>query len=79
MWGNTLAQDFVSTFSTMADPATGNGSVFGTTPSTSTSSSVPVNSLLTLYLNRQVNASTLSGQLTVTVNGQVYAGTVRCV
>jgi hypothetical protein len=77
MWGNTLAQDYVSTFSTMADPATGNGRVIGTTPSTSTSSSVPVNSLLTLYLNRQVNSATLPGQLTVTVNGQVYAGTVQ--
>jgi hypothetical protein len=77
MWGNTLSKDFVSTFSTMADPATGNGYVLATAPSTSTSSSVPVNSLLTLYLNRQVNASTLPGQLTVTVNGQVYAGTVQ--
>ena len=77
MWGNTLSQDFISIFSTMADPATGNGTVLATTPSTSTSSSVPVDSLLTLYLTRPVSASSLPGQLTVTVNGQVYAGTVQ--
>jgi hypothetical protein len=76
MWGNTLTNDFVSTFTTMADPTASNGTVVGTTPSTSTSSSVPVNSLLTLYLNSPVNTSTLPGQLTVTVNGQVYAGSV---
>jgi hypothetical protein len=76
-WGNTLAKDFVSTFSTMADPSTGNGSVIGTAPSVSTSSSVPVNTLLTLYLNRQVNASTLPGNVIVSVNGQVFSGTVQ--
>ena len=76
-WGNTLAKDFVSTFSTMADPSTGNGSVIGTAPSTSTSSSVPVNTLLTLYLNRPVNADTLPGNVIVSVNGQVYSGTVQ--
>jgi hypothetical protein len=75
MWGNTLAHNFVSTFSTMADPATGNGSVLSSAPGNTTS--VPVNTLLTLYLNRQVNASTLPGNLTVTVNGQVYTGTVQ--
>jgi len=37
---------------------------------------IPTNQLLTLYMNRQVNPSTLSGNLVVTVNGAVYAGTV---
>jgi hypothetical protein len=72
-WGNSLAAPFISTFTTMADPATGNGSVQSTNPGNT--SGVPTNTLLTLYMNRQVNASTVPGSLTVTVNGQVYSGT----
>jgi hypothetical protein len=75
-WGNTLAQTFTSTFTTEADPATGNGSVTSTAPS-SNASSVPINTLLTLYLNRQANPATVAGSLTVVVNGQVYTGTVQ--
>jgi hypothetical protein len=71
-WGNTLSSPFTSTFSTIADPATGNGSVQSTVPGNSTG--IPTDTLLTLYMNRQVNPSTVSGSLTVTVNGQVYSG-----
>jgi methionine-rich copper-binding protein CopC len=76
-WGNTLASPFTSTFSTVADPTTVIPTVIGMSPGTSTSSSVPVNSLLTLYLSHQVNPATLTGNVTVTVNGQVYAGNVQ--
>ena len=71
-WGNSLSSPFTSTFTTMADPATGNGSVQSTNPGNT--SGVPTNNLLTLYMNRQVNPSTVAGSLTVTVNGQVYPG-----
>jgi hypothetical protein len=75
-WGNTLASTYTSTFTTTSNPDfnVGPGSVVGTTPGNT--SGIPTNSLLTLYVNRQVNASTLAGNLTVTVNGSVYPGTV---
>ena len=73
--GNSLATTFTSTFNTVADPATGNGSVQSTNPGNN-ATGIPTNQLLTLYMNRQVNPSTLSGNLVVTVNGAVYAGTV---
>ncbi|HVU45322.1 MAG TPA: Ig-like domain-containing protein [Terracidiphilus sp.] len=76
MAGNKLATTFTSTFSTIADPTTGNGGVSSTAPGTN-ASSVPANTLLTLYLNRPANPSSVTGSLTVTVNGQVYAGTVQ--
>ena len=75
MSGNTLATPFLSTFTTSNNPATGSGSVIGTTPGNNTSS-MPVNTNLTLYLNRPVVPSTLPGNLVVTVNGQVWAGAV---
>jgi hypothetical protein len=71
-WGNTLSTPFTSTFSTIADPATGNGSVQSAVPGNTTG--IPTDTLLTLYMNRQVNPSTVSSSLTVTVNGQVYSG-----
>jgi len=73
--GNTLATTFVSTFTTGGNPAAGNGSVQSTEPGNVTG--VPTDSGLTLFMNRQVNASTVPGQLSVTVNGSVYAGTVQ--
>ncbi|MGH9605831.1 MAG: Ig-like domain-containing protein [Terracidiphilus sp.] len=75
MSGNTLASPFISTFSTVADPTTGNGSVSSTAPS-GNATGIPTNSLLTLYLNRQADSATVPGSITVTVNGQVYAGAV---
>ena len=75
--GNALATAFTSTFTTASNPATGNGSVQGTNPGNN-ASSVPTSNLLTLYMNRQVDPSTVSASsLTVTVNGQLYAGTVQ--
>jgi hypothetical protein len=77
--GNTLGAPYTSTFTTDSNPATGNGSVQGETPGNN-ASSVPTDTLLTLYMNRQVNPSTVSASsLTVTVNGQVYAGTVNTI
>ena len=74
-WGNSLGTTYTSTFTTASNPATGNGSVQSTNPGNT--SGVPTNNLLTLYMNRQVNASTVSNSsITVTVNGQVYLGTV---
>jgi hypothetical protein len=72
-WGNSLTSPFISTFTTSVNPATGAGSVQSTNPGNT--SGVPTNNLLTLYMNRQVNASTVPGSLTVTVNGVVYSGT----
>jgi hypothetical protein len=72
-WGNSLTSSFTSTFTTSVNPATGNGSVQSTNPGNT--SGVPTNNLLTLYMNRQVNASTATGSITVTVNGVVYSGT----
>ena len=74
-WGNSLTAPFTSTFTTASNPATGAGSVQSTNPGNT--SGVPTNNLLTLYMNRQVNASTVSNSsITVTVNGVVYPGTV---
>jgi hypothetical protein len=75
MSGNGLASDYISTFTTATNPAAGTGSVQATNPAQN-ASGIPTNTLLTLYMNRQVNANTLPGNLTVTVNGQIYAGTV---
>ena len=74
MSGNGLANTFTSTFTTDTNPATGNGSVLGTSPGNN-ATGVPTNTLLSLYLNRQVNSSTVAGNLNVTVNGVVWAGT----
>jgi methionine-rich copper-binding protein CopC len=75
-WGNSLTASFTSTFTTATSPATGNGSVQSVNPNWNTSG-VPTNNLLTLYMNRPVNASTVSNSsITVTVNGQVYPGVV---
>jgi hypothetical protein len=60
------------------NPATGNGGVQSEEPGNN-ATGVPTDSLLTLYMNRQVDASTLPGQLTVVVNGAVYAGTVQLI
>jgi hypothetical protein len=76
MAGNQLAATFTSTFSTEADPTTGSGGVSSTAPGAN-ATSVPTNTLLTLYLNRPVNPSTVAGSVTVAVNGQVYAGAVQ--
>jgi len=73
--GNTLATTFSSTFTTGVNPATGNGGVQSIEPSANSTGN-PTNTLLTLFLNRQVNASTLPGNVIVTVNGAVYSGTV---
>ena len=72
--GNALASLFTSTFTTGNNPATGSGSVSASPGSGATG--VPTDSLLTLYANRVVDAATLPGNLTVAVNGSVYAGTV---
>ena len=74
--GNGLASSFTSTFTTTTDPLTGNGSVQVVRPAAN-STGIPTDTLLTLYMNRQVNSATLPGNLTVTVNGQVYGGTVQ--
>ena len=76
--GNALANTFVSTFTTAVNPATGNGSVQTVSPYFN-STGVPTDSLLTLYMNRQVNPSTVPGNLTVAVNGAVWAGTVNTI
>ena len=75
MSGNGLQNNFISTFTTTTDPATNNGSVQTANPGNT--SGVPTDTLLTLYMNRQVDPSTVPGALTVTVNGQVYAGNVQ--
>ena len=76
--GNALANTYTSTFAVGTNPATGNGTVQGTTPGNN-ATDISTASDLTLYMNRQVNAGTVSGQLTVTVNGAVYAGAVNTV
>lgn len=73
--GNALAADFVSTFTTASYAPNSNGSVVATNPGAN-ASGVSTNNLLTLYLNRPVNAATLNGNFVVTVNGVVAAGTV---
>ncbi len=76
MSGNALASTYSSTFTTGTNPATGNGAVQAVAPGNG-ATGVPTDTDLTLYMNRQVNASTLPGQLTVTVNGAVYSGSVQ--
>ncbi len=66
--GNTLANTFTSTFTTGVNPATGNGSVQSIEPGNNATGD-PTDTLADPFMNRQVNASTLPGQLTVTVNG----------
>ncbi len=73
--GNTLATAFQSTFSTYSYPANGSGNVQSTNP-TNNATSVPTNNILTLYMSRPINPSTLAGNVYVTVNGSVYAGTL---
>ena len=76
-WGNTLASTYTSTFTTIPNPDynVGNGSVIGTNPGNTTG--VSTGNWLTLYLNRAVNATTLTANdLIVTVNGVAYPGTV---
>jgi hypothetical protein len=73
--GNTLASAFESTFTTLSYPETGNGSVQSTNP-TNNATGVPTGNILTLYMNRPVNPATLPGNVSVTVNGSVYAGTL---
>lgn len=73
--GNGLASTFVSTFTTASYPVTSSGSVSAAAP-TNNATGVPTNSLLTLYLNRAVDPSTLNGNFIVTVSGVVYPGTV---
>ncbi|MGD0894371.1 MAG: Ig-like domain-containing protein [Terracidiphilus sp.] len=74
--GNTLASTYSSTFTTGTNPAAGNGGVQSVEPG-SNATGVPTDSLLTLFLSRQVNPSTLTGNVVVTVNGQIYGGTVQ--
>jgi hypothetical protein len=75
--GNTLASTFTSTFTTGTNPATGNGSVQSVSPGAN-ATGVPTDSLLTLYLNRQVDAATVTGSnVVVAVNGNVYAGALQ--
>lgn len=69
--GNSLATTFTSTFTTGADPATGNTNIVTSWP-TGGATSVPTNTLLTIWTSRPVNASTLPGNVVVTVNGAVY-------
>ena len=76
--GNALATTYSSTFNTGCNPATGNGSVVGTSPSGG-ASGVSADTLLTLYVNRPVDPSAIPGNLTVTVNGQVYSGSVLAI
>ncbi len=73
--GNVLATTFSSTFTTGTNPATGNGGVQSEEPAANSTGN-PTDTLLTLFLNRQVSASTLPGNVVVTVNGAVYAGNV---
>ncbi len=74
--GNSLTNLFTSTFTTGYNPATGNGTVNNVSP-TFNATGVATDTLLTLFLNRPVDPTTLAGNLIVTVNGQVYAGTIH--
>ena len=76
--GNGLATTFRSSFTTAVNPATGSGNVASVRPSWN-ASGVATDSLLTLFTDRAVNAATLPGNLTVTVNGQIVSGTVQAV
>jgi hypothetical protein len=76
--GNALASNFISTFTTAVNPASGAGSVTTARPG-SNATSVPTDTVLTLFMNRAVDASTLPGNLNLTVNGQLVTGTVQAV
>ena len=77
--GNTLASTYSSTFTTATYPSTGNGSVIGAWPGGG-ATSVPTNTLLTLWLNRPANPSTAtSSNVTVAVNGTVYPGSLSVI
>ena len=76
MSGNGLANNFISSFTSATNPAAGTGSVQSVSP-TWNASGIPTDTLLTLYVTSPVNAATLPGNLTVTVNGKVDAGTVQ--
>ncbi|MGB0063168.1 MAG: Ig-like domain-containing protein, partial [Terracidiphilus sp.] len=74
-YGSSLTSIYTSTFTTAStEYGQGNGSITSTNPTNTTG--VPTDNLLTLYVNRPVNPSTLAGNLVVTVNGSVYPGTV---
>jgi len=73
--GNTLATTFSSSFTVGTNPSTSNGTVVSPRPANN-ASGVPTNTLLTLYVSNPVNASTLAGNVVVTVNGAVYPGTL---
>nr|WP_241654471.1 Ig-like domain-containing protein [Granulicella sibirica] len=77
MSGNGLATTFDSTFQTMS--ATSNATGYVTTTAPSSVGNVPSDSLLTLFVNEMVDPSTVQGNLVVTVNGEVYPGTVQAV
>ncbi|WP_263376654.1 Ig-like domain-containing protein [Granulicella aggregans] len=74
--GNALTSNFISSFTTSTDPVSGTGTVVGTSPGNG-ATGVPDGQLLTLYVNRPVDASTLNGNFIVTVNGQVQSGTAQ--
>lgn len=76
--GNTLASDYTATFTTGSNPATGNGGVVSSLPANNTSG-VPTSTLLTLYVNRPVDSTTLAGNLNVAVNGVLYPGTLQAI
>ncbi len=76
--GNSLATTFISTFTTANNPPNGGSQVQSTLPANN-ASGVPTNTLLTLYLNRPVNVSTLAGNINVTVNGTVQSGTLTSI
>ncbi len=71
--GDPLAGPYISTFTTMADPATGDGSVQGENPGNN-ATGVPIGTMLTLYMNRQVNPSTVAANVIVSINGVVDTG-----
>jgi hypothetical protein len=75
--GNSLAGLYTSTFTTANDPATGSASV-SVGPGYN-ASGVPTDSLITVFVNRPVDASTVPGTSQVTVNGAVYPGTWQLV
>jgi len=78
--GNSLASLFTSTFTTANDPATGDGSVTGVEPGYN-ASGVPTDTLITAFVNRPVDPSTLSSSTSsaVTVNGQLYPGNAQVI
>jgi hypothetical protein len=78
MSGNALAKLFTSSFSTTTDPVTGSSSVTSVEPNYN-ATGVPTDSLITAFVNRPVDPSTVPGTSAVTVNGQVYSGTTQVI